>query len=343
MLAPRRPSLSTDGVGYPAARLLGLIESLRTIGVDVELVLALAGDDLPALAADDEVLSFDRLRWLVRALQHSTTRPALALETGLRVPLTSWGTSGGALECAPNLREVLGLLRRLGTQSSGLIAATSVSATDGVWWVFEPCQDLGELQAFLLDHEAACFAALVYAVAGRWPHDAVLEVPWQAPCWRGAYEQLAGTLRFGAGRMAWWLPDALLDRANPQGSTAAFRDACQRCEAEAEQRRLGLLLKSRIARLLRSGEPGMHLSGAMAARFGITTRTLIRRLASEGTTFQALVDEWRREEALQLLRHRDLPVDEIARRLGYRNGSNFSRCARRWFGRSPRRLLAAES
>ena len=82
----------------------------------------------------------------------------------------------------------------------------------------------------------------------------------------------------------------------------------------------------------------------IAARCGISPRTLIRRLHDDGATYQALLDAARKQRALWLLRHTSEPVEEIAARLGYADTSNFSRTVRRWFGATPRELrdVAAE-
>lgn len=339
MLAPRpyeRP-LGVDDAGFPAARLLALIGALRAIGADADVVLALAGEHLPRLAAEGDAVPVERLRWFIRALQHAAPLPSLALETGSRL---AWGDGGAideALACAPDLRTALGLLSRRDLIGPELVTGSTATADGGLWWVIEPALAPGDLRAFLLDLEAARFAAVVRQFAGPGAGEARLEIPWHAPHWRAAYDRLAGRVCFGAGRMAWWLPDALLDRPREHGSADAFAAAWRRCEAEAVDRRERRRLGSRIARLLRGGEPGLHQAEAVAARFGITTRTLFRRLAAEGTSFQAIVDDWRREAARALLEQGGVPVAEIARRLGYRDGSNFSRCLRRWFGQPPQR------
>jgi AraC-like DNA-binding protein len=65
-------------------------------------------------------------------------------------------------------------------------------------------------------------------------------------------------------------------------------------------------------------------------------RTLKRRLADQGTSFSALLDEVRRDRATLLLRAGELSVDEIGARLGYSDPANFARAFRRWTGSSPR-------
>jgi hypothetical protein len=69
-------------------------------------------------------------------------------------------------------------------------------------------------------------------------------------------------------------------------------------------------------------------------------RTLNRRLAACGTTFQTLVEEARFGLARQLLEDTDLPLAQIAATLGYADASAFSRAFRRWSGTAPSRWRA---
>ena len=64
-------------------------------------------------------------------------------------------------------------------------------------------------------------------------------------------------------------------------------------------------------------------------------RTLQRRLAELGTTFEGLLDEMRQSLATELLGNNELPIASIATQLGYSEQSTFTRGCRRWFGASP--------
>ena len=67
----------------------------------------------------------------------------------------------------------------------------------------------------------------------------------------------------------------------------------------------------------------------------MSTRTLARRLAGEGTTFEELVDELRRSLALQYIKTPSISVSQIAWLLGYEGSTSFNHAFVRWTGRSP--------
>jgi AraC-like DNA-binding protein len=74
---------------------------------------------------------------------------------------------------------------------------------------------------------------------------------------------------------------------------------------------------------------------SVAKALGLSRQTLYRRLKSEGTTFEALVERVRRRLALRFIRDEGMAVKEAAWRLGFAEPSAFSRAFKRWTGKSP--------
>ena len=74
---------------------------------------------------------------------------------------------------------------------------------------------------------------------------------------------------------------------------------------------------------------------AVAARLGITVRTLHRRLAESENSFRQLRTDLLRGRAENLLREQQVPIAEISYLLGYADPSTFHRAFRRWTGVAP--------
>ncbi|CAM4367490.1 Virulence-regulating protein VirS [Mycobacterium basiliense] len=84
----------------------------------------------------------------------------------------------------------------------------------------------------------------------------------------------------------------------------------------------------------------------VAEQFHLHPKTLQRRLADEGTTFAALVDEVRKGAADRYLRTTAISLSHLARELGYAEQSVLTRSCKRWFGAGPaayRRGLRSKS
>jgi AraC-like DNA-binding protein len=74
---------------------------------------------------------------------------------------------------------------------------------------------------------------------------------------------------------------------------------------------------------------------AVAKQLHVSTRTLKRRLAEQGTSFSDILDDMRRQRALLLLENRELAIGEVAARLGYTEVPTVTRAFRRWTGKTP--------
>ncbi|QRM57444.1 AraC family transcriptional regulator [Sinorhizobium sp. BG8] len=96
----------------------------------------------------------------------------------------------------------------------------------------------------------------------------------------------------------------------------------------------GLATRLRQAVLMRIGEGPMDQT-AIAAMVGLSTRTLRRRLLAEGLCFRDEIERLRMEYASEMILRTNLPLMELACRLGYSQQSDFTRAFRRFAGIPP--------
>ena len=109
------------------------------------------------------------------------------------------------------------------------------------------------------------------------------------------------------------------------------------CEEAARERRtvpgsLRNSVENEVQNLLPHGKAERQ---TVAKALGMSTRTLSRKLADEGTTFDEVVDRLRQSLALQYIKERDLSLSQIAWLIGYEGSTSFNHAFRRWTGLSP--------
>ncbi|MFF3609570.1 AraC family transcriptional regulator [Streptomyces sp. NPDC002463] len=74
----------------------------------------------------------------------------------------------------------------------------------------------------------------------------------------------------------------------------------------------------------------------LADRLSVSPQTLRRRLAAEGTTYQRIRDQVRRDHAIAELTGGRVSIERLSRQLGFSEPSAFHRAFRRWTGETPR-------
>gem|GEM_PF-869677 len=140
--------------------------------------------------------------------------------------------------------------------------------------------------------------------------------------------------RFGAETNQIRFPAALLDLALPAEHPSNDLSAVNRAIVEHRRR---TPLVERLAQVVWRDMNCRPIEQERIAReIGMSSRTMRRKLAEEGSSFQEVLDECRMRQALFEFRTRpDLSIAEIALRLGYAEHSNFTRAFHRWSGVSP--------
>ncbi|VVQ08208.1 hypothetical protein PS918_04948 [Pseudomonas fluorescens] len=104
----------------------------------------------------------------------------------------------------------------------------------------------------------------------------------------------------------------------------------------------GHSLSSRLRRLLSRDSSHWPDLEAVAAHLHISPQTLRRHLREEGTSFQELKDQLRRDIAIYHLSRNDLPLQQIAEALGFSEPSAFHRAFKKWTGLTPGAYRAQE-
>ena len=87
-----------------------------------------------------------------------------------------------------------------------------------------------------------------------------------------------------------------------------------------------------LGQVIGNGMPSMRDA---AVALAVSTRTLQRRLRSEGTTFASLIDQVRRDLALTHARDHRVPIEVVALLAGFSGKRAFYRAFRRWTGVTP--------
>lgn len=125
---------------------------------------------------------------------------------------------------------------------------------------------------------------------------------------------------------------------------ADFHDRQQQLSRRLSAIRAGQPVSARVRDLLLDWtSQGFADQDSVARALAMSRRTLRRRLEAEGTSFHKLGEDCRCSIGRALLTRTNLPIIEIAMRLGYSDHTAFSRAFSRWCGVPPRELRKCQS
>lgn len=322
--------------------LQGYAELVGELGGELPPLLDLA--HLPAAAVGDHD-SFISYRSVVTALEAAAaatgvddfgrrlaTRQGIEILGPLGVAARTAGTAGAALQA----------IEQYMTVYSPAIAIT-VTAPAGariaqLEWRIVVRRAPPHRQAAELALGVALRVFRLLAGPDFTPHSVQLRhQPMGDPSAYGSY--FGCRVEFAADRYGFRFPAAILNRpladdgdvhalAQQYLSTIAVPTASATADTVAEL----------VRHMLPTGTLDLDL---VAGQLALHRRTLQRQLAEHGTSFAALVDQVRRDEAERYLRETDMPLGQLAGVLGLSEQSALSRASRRWFGAPPKEVRRA--
>ena len=335
---PRGPRLDTTLA--TCAQILDHL--MRRLAIEPEPVLARHGIELATMADPSARLPADATDGVVREVALRSGDPAFGLQAAHCWHPTHLGALGHAWLASSSLKRGLERLQRywqlIGQRSSialreqpeGLAVVLSNPRSDPLVAAATTDIDFSVLVSMCRMNAGEDFAPVQVNLIrpepqARGPWDAFYRCP----------------VRFGAGERSVVLPRAevesplstsnrhlvgMLERMLAEDLARLDRsDVVARCKS---------LLNKRLA----SGE----VTATQVARdLAMSRRTLHRKLADAGTTWQQLVDDTRRDLALRLIEDPRRPIGEITFELGFSQQSAFARAFRRWSGSSPTRYREA--
>lgn len=319
----------------PAPTFRAIFKYLFSLGLSPGSVLQGTGVTAAQLQSEHALVSPRGYRALVRNGLRLSGQPHLGLSVGMHSRLSDFGIFGYALMSCPTL----GAAARLGTRSWRLTGADvrveEVAGADEVSWRVTEAFPLGDLWTFACERWVSAVVAGTRVNTGQFslPHRVDLDYPEPRHA-RRYHEILQCEVRFDQPCTQLTSPRRALDQPNRFSNREAAEICARRCETMASHWTGNRSTVSALRTVL-VGCAGDFPSLSAAARLlGLSGRTLRRRLAAEGSGFQAVLDETRAELAADYLRESDFTVEEIAGLVGFSEQTNFSKAFKKWTGLS---------
>lgn len=326
-----------DEAVIPPSVLAGVVEIGLRQGLPVAAWCSGTGVTPAQLVTSENIkVSFGQAATVLRRAVRAMPGDPVGMQVGARDVLLTMGLLGVAMQSSATFADAAAVAIELHQASGSLVDIdVEVVGADLVLGIHERAPE-PELVAFLCEEAFCSTVLIVRSLLGVDTAPKYLELTYPAPTYAREYRNFFRCpVQFSAHANHMVLDSSVLTERLPthhEATRGAAVDACRRL-LDLGGRRPGITaaVESLLSQNLRR-----PVSMADAARrLHVTERTLRRQLADAGERFSEVRDRVRERRATYLLVESPLPVEAIAREVGFSDAREFRRAYIRWTGHPP--------
>ena len=268
-----------------------------------------------------------------------TKNPAIGIEYGSRLNISTHGLLGYAVMSCPNLKKSIGLAKKYIKIRNQLINISHEVSNDNT--ELKICFDLIKnnpgLYQFEIDASLSSLYIILQDLLGS--TDGIIGVHFSYPQPKDislyktifdvpiSFNQSVSCIHFN--------PSAFKQVSRITNATVSLV-AEQQCEKLLKQLSIkNQGLGNEIRQILLQSPSSILTQEDVAKKLNITSRTLARRLSKENITFKKIIEDMRQQLALKCIENTQWSIEDIAHILKYSDAANFSRAFKRWTGIAP--------
>ncbi len=303
----------------------------------------LSEDDL----ASEEFFPWQSLAQMYRNVADEVEDNAWGPRLGAQLNVAAHGPLGFAALSAPTLGEALEVMGTLYPVRLNTIHIQTELNRNRFYVYLEDLTNDGEYFRWISEVILKVLETMINSILGHpVSKNSIVAFAHLAP--QGAVDienAYDSSVVFGAERCSLSIPSSWCELPSPLYDEAVYRANVIRCReviANREQQHSAVaavrnILNNHFDRMLLANTPpsAPPTLERAAESLHMTSRTLIRRLLSEGSSYKEILQDIRQTRAEALLRDARYPVNDVAELLGYREPANFTRAFKRWTGLSP--------
>lgn len=327
----------------PVNLLRSLADMSARLGIDTNRLCFGLGFDVADLSNPQSRVSFRQACLMIkRAVDATKGRDrGLGLDMSANETIASMGLVGYAMLTSATLGNAIALgiaMQKhtgalLGFEKTGDAGRISIRATCPF---HEP-----DIQKFLVEEAFGVLLTVARTLVGTEFTPASVELSYPRPAYAAQYEQMFQCPVYFDRKDNVFTCDAhWASKAIATHDSLSNRQVLELLEMSTQRESNENEFIESIERILRRDLRTTISLSSVASQLCMSDRTLRRRLAEYGVSYQTVLDDLRKNRALSLLNNSSLTLDEVAYEVGFSDAHNFRRAFKRWTGHGPRQTTS---
>lgn len=319
---------------YAPYKIKALVEILMEQGVSPEDSLRGSGVTPEALTAPSVLTSMRQYLTVCQNAVSLQNDPALSFKLGAKLRVSAYGMYGYALLSCLSIRDYFRLAIKYRRLATPPMAIAWHEYDDVAVWTFPDVFVLDtpqNLKRFLIEQQFSLHVTHLQDVAGTQCPPLRASFAYAAPEFASLYEEyLHCPCYFGQPQSELVYQRAVLDQKPMMAHVLTSALMQETCDRLIGQEKISAGIAGAVYRRLME-RPGQFPSmEEVSGMLHMTSRTLRRRLADEGTSFQIIADDVRASLAREYMSSTKFSMLDIALLLGFSDAAAFRKAVKRW-------------
>ncbi|TNC80404.1 MAG: hypothetical protein C9356_14190 [Oleiphilus sp.] len=273
------------------------------------------------------------------ALSLNDVPPGFGLRYGKLIQIASADTLGQLVMSSPSVGKAMEYLCRYRLLMAmsfdvDLVCTESVATLRSVH--FGSKRLPLPLQYFLSEALYSCFVSQATWLTGQALRPIRLSFPYARPAHFKQYAQHFGcSIIFDAPCHEVAFERCYLDLPIPSANAALEKLKADHCESVLERWKRRFCIIQQVNDILAQSFPDFPPIESVAEQLGVSRSSLYRKLHERDTSYQCLINAFKRKQSIIMLKDTMLSVEEVAEHLGFSDASSFRRAFKGWTGQKP--------
>ncbi len=334
---PKRVNNTRNGpFTIPIGKIKPLIKMLVAEGTSLQQLLEGTGISLSDLTLFDLSINLAQYLHLIENAYRLAPSPGFAFRLGEQF----YVNHDGALACramsCDNGLEAMRLLADYQSLLTHLFKLSFDVFEEHAVFTVQPAHELNASLPFFIEYTFAAIYSLGKFCTGNKNFELSYELSYESPAPNDQDIAYFGPqIRFGCKQNRVLIPLSVLQQPFIFADKQAAQmndDICQEKIRDSEQ---NVDIQQRVKVFIQKSKLSNISFDVLAEELCMTPRTLRRQLKALNISYKMILEEERKKSAIQQMKEKDIPLEQLAEQLGYRDASSFSRAFKQWFGVAP--------